>query len=377
MTVRATRVRRLRIRRAISRTLLASAVLAAGLVFLSIRQQGITLVVDGRPVAVPSMRGSVGQLLQQHGIAVDRSDQVVPSPSTTLADGMTVTVDRTAAESGTTGSGVGIWVVEGAGRPATLGVAAELAGGSSSGGASVGRSPASAVSVVVKGKEHDVLTNAPTVGELLSAMGIKPDGDDRVLPPPSTPLRSRDRVRFAGIRRVTRTVERPVPFMTSTTVSEELGPGEARIVLPGEKGTALETHRMRIVNGEVVGRRLLDREVIAEAVTQEREVGPAVLPDPTGSGGSGSNAGGMGHAGTQSGTASWYDPPWSGLTAAHPWLPFGTIVTATNLDNGRSVTVRINDRGPYADGRIIDLSPEAFRTIAPLSRGVADVGLSW
>ena len=93
MTVRATRVRRLRIRRAIGRTLLIAAICAAGMVYVSIRRQGITLVVDGRPRAVPSMDGSVGQLLVVHGIAVDSSDEIVPEPSTALADGMTVTVD--------------------------------------------------------------------------------------------------------------------------------------------------------------------------------------------------------------------------------------------------------------------------------------------
>jgi hypothetical protein len=168
-----------------------------------------------------------------------------------------------------------------------------------------------------------------------------------------------------------------VPFEVSTTVSKDLSPGQARIVVPGQRGTTLETYRMRIVNGAVVGRTLLDRRVTAPPATQEREVGPAVLPDADQATSEGSNAGGMGHSGTETGSASWYDPPWSGLTAAHPWLPFGTIVTVTNLDNGRSVTVRINDRGPYADGRIIDLAPEAFRIIAPLSRGVANVRLSW
>ncbi|MGC1874535.1 MAG: septal ring lytic transglycosylase RlpA family protein [Pseudolabrys sp.] len=49
----------------------------------------------------------------------------------------------------------------------------------------------------------------------------------------------------------------------------------------------------------------------------------------------------------------------SGLTAAHRTLPFGTHVRVTNKSNGRSVVVRINDRGPFVRGRIIDLSPAA------------------
>lgn len=58
------------------------------------------------------------------------------------------------------------------------------------------------------------------------------------------------------------------------------------------------------------------------------------------------------------------------MTAAHKTLPFGTEVIVTNLSNGKSVTVRINDRGPYVKGRIIDLTRAAFSQIADLDKGV-------
>jgi rare lipoprotein A len=61
------------------------------------------------------------------------------------------------------------------------------------------------------------------------------------------------------------------------------------------------------------------------------------------------------------------------LTAAHRSLPFGSKVRVTNLNNQRSVVVRINDRGPYARGRIIDLSRAAAERLGMLSRGVAPV----
>lgn len=60
----------------------------------------------------------------------------------------------------------------------------------------------------------------------------------------------------------------------------------------------------------------------------------------------------------------------SELTAAHLTLPFGTIVKVTNLANGESVTVRINDRGPFVTGRVIDLSKSAFQQIAHLGSGI-------
>ncbi len=66
-----------------------------------------------------------------------------------------------------------------------------------------------------------------------------------------------------------------------------------------------------------------------------------------------------------------------GLMAAHKTLPFGTLVKVTNVDNGKSVTVTIRDRGPYVDGRIIDLSDTAFKEIAPIGRGVVNVRIEW
>lgn len=87
-----------------------------------------------------------------------------------------------------------------------------------------------------------------------------------------------------------------------------------------------------------------------------------------------------------SGLASWYGPGFHGrrsangevynqnaLTAAHRSLPFGTRVRVTNKRTGRSVVVRINDRGPYSGGRIIDLSAAAARILGVINTGVAPV----
>lgn len=89
---------------------------------------------------------------------------------------------------------------------------------------------------------------------------------------------------------------------------------------------------------------------------------------------------------TESGVASWYGIPYHGRraasgevfdmnapTAAHRKLPFQTWVEVTNLSNGRSTEVRINDRGPFARGRIIDLSQAAARDIDMLRPGTARV----
>lgn len=62
-----------------------------------------------------------------------------------------------------------------------------------------------------------------------------------------------------------------------------------------------------------------------------------------------------------------------GRTVAHRWLPFGTRLRVTNQRTGKSVVVRVNDRGPYVGGRDLDLSYGAFSTIASPSQGVASV----
>jgi rare lipoprotein A len=90
----------------------------------------------------------------------------------------------------------------------------------------------------------------------------------------------------------------------------------------------------------------------------------------------------------QVGTASWYGeffegkPTASGepydmydFTAAHPTLPLGTFVRVTNLRNRKSVIVRVNDRGPVVDGRIIDLSYNAARALGMKARGIQRVRL--
>jgi rare lipoprotein A len=88
----------------------------------------------------------------------------------------------------------------------------------------------------------------------------------------------------------------------------------------------------------------------------------------------------------QTGTASWYGPEFHGkstsskeiydmhdLTAAHNTLPLGTYVMVTNLANGRSVTVRINDRGPFVKDRVIDLSYAAAKALDMIGPGTAQV----
>ena len=93
---------------------------------------------------------------------------------------------------------------------------------------------------------------------------------------------------------------------------------------------------------------------------------------------------------TETGLASWYGPKFHGkltasgevfnqehFTAAHPTLPWGSRVKVINLDNEKSVDVRINDRGPFKQGRIIDVSRAAARALGMVRQGIATVRIEW
>lgn len=105
-----------------------------------------------------------------------------------------------------------------------------------------------------------------------------------------------------------------------------------------------------------------------------RKTRPAAIPAPPGY--------------TEEGNASWYGEPFNGrrasngevydmnkMTAAHRTLPFDTLVRVTNLNNGKSATVRITDRGPFVENRVIDLSLAAAREIESVGPGVVPVRL--
>ena len=90
----------------------------------------------------------------------------------------------------------------------------------------------------------------------------------------------------------------------------------------------------------------------------------------------------------ETGIASWYGPGFdgnltangeiydmNGISAAHKTLPFGTVVRVVDLETGRSIAVRINDRGPFVEGRIIDLSKGAAEKLGMIERGIISVGL--
>jgi rare lipoprotein A len=156
---------------------------------------------------------------------------------------------------------------------------------------------------------------------------------------------------------------------------EELVNINSQIILPDTTNN-LEVDALQATNRL---RRLLGNAAPLSEVAGKPKPKPKLIANNTGN----KNAR---RARGRRGMASWYGPGFHGrktasgerfnqnaLTAAHRSLPFGTKVRVTNVNNGRSVIVRINDRGPFHGNRIIDLSKGAARAIGVMSSGVAPV----
>lgn len=126
---------------------------------------------------------------------------------------------------------------------------------------------------------------------------------------------------------------------------------------------AQETARPALVDGKVAA---AESASAAEPINEKSETGRHI--------GSGeASYYGRRFAGRPTASGETFDP--SELTAAHKTLPFGSRVRVTNTGNGRSVVVRVNDRGPYVHGRLIDVSRRAAEVLGMISRGTANVRL--
>lgn len=211
------------------------------------------------------------------------------------------------------------------------------------------------LTVAVDGKKTTIKTTRLTTLEILEEQGVVLDEDDIIEP-------ARGNVPGAGtVIQVTRVEVREeskdtdIAFTTTTNEDSKLSWRIKKVTQKGEKGVKRTTYRVSYHDGKEVKRKVLKTEVVREPVTEVVTQGTDVK---------------LGKKHT--GLASWY--AWTGtMAAANPWLPKGSYVKVTNVDNGKSVIVVINDRGPFVPGRIIDLDKVAFAKIASPGAGVINV----
>jgi uncharacterized protein YabE (DUF348 family) len=206
------------------------------------------------------------------------------------------------------------------------------------------------------GKSTVVMSDGLSVEDVLVEHGIITEGQDVTLPARTEQALG---VRSIDVQRVTtstRTEERDVPFSVEKRNDSSLTKGKTKTIREGKAGRETVTYTQTLHDGNVASESITSTSLIQAPVTKIIAVGTKPKE-------------------TQSGKASFYSAP--GGTCAHKTLPKGTIVTVTNTNNGKSVTCKVADRGPYIAGRVVDLSKDTFAAIAPLSSGVVPVRLSW
>jgi hypothetical protein len=211
------------------------------------------------------------------------------------------------------------------------------------------------IRIAADGEEQSVATTVRTVGEVLDEAGIELREDDIVEPSPTALLDRETDVSVIRVEIREETVEKPIPFETVEKQDDDMGWRERVVKQAGENGTREYRYRVSYHDGEEVARKLLGSEVTKEPTDEIVVQGTYVKT-------------GKSHAGA----ASWYAHTGT-MAAANPWLPMGSYVRVTNRANGKSVIVKINDRGPFVPGRIIDLDKVAFQEIASIGAGVIDV----
>lgn len=211
------------------------------------------------------------------------------------------------------------------------------------------------VSVKADGEEKKFFTRALSLGQALTENGVILNEDDIVKPSRETLVTPGVSVSIVRVLIEEVTEEKSVAFKKEAHEDDKLSFRKTTVTQKGEKGIDRLTYRVSSHDGNVVNRKLLKTERVKEPVTEITTQGTYVKL-------------GKSHKGA----ASWY--AWTGtMAAANPWLPKGSYVKVTNVDNGKSVIVVINDRGPFAPGRIIDLDKVAFEKIASLGAGVVNV----
>lgn len=211
------------------------------------------------------------------------------------------------------------------------------------------------VSVRADGTEQVYAVRSTSVGDVLQEVGLAIDEDDIVKPGREAFAYRNMVVTITRVQIEEQVVEKSVAFEKKIQEDSGLSWRKAIVTQKGEKGLDRLVYRVSMHDGKEVHRTLVRTERVKDPVSEMITQGTE-----------------MKFGKSHTGAASWY--AWTGtMAAANPWLPKGSYVRVTNLENGKSVVVVINDRGPFVPGRIIDLDKVAFAKIASVGAGVINV----
>ncbi len=212
------------------------------------------------------------------------------------------------------------------------------------------------ITITENGKTFETYTTSRSVEQVVwEQKSIKLEDDDITKPARNMTVADGMKITVIHVLLKEETVEKPINYKTVTNEDDSLSWRIKKVTQKGEKGINEIKYKVVYYDGKEISRKMLSQDVTKKPVEEVVTQGTYVK---------------VGKAHT--GQASWY--AYTGtMSAANPWLPMGSYVKVTNKDNGKSVIVKINDRGPFGPGRIIDLDKVAFAKIADLGQGVANI----
>lgn len=211
------------------------------------------------------------------------------------------------------------------------------------------------ISVDDAGKIIIYHTWATQVKDFLKEKNIVLGDKDQVNPDPSTWLRPDLKVAITRVAETEIKETESIAYKTINKNDPNMDKGQTRVEQAGKNGSKVKTYLVRRENGIEVSRKLINEEITEQPQEKIVYLGTRVVV--------------LGQ-----GNATWYDLI-SGMTAAHNTLPRYSYVRVTAVNSGRSIVVKIVDRGIQGDV-IIDLSADAFEQLAPLGAGVISVVLT-
>jgi len=214
---------------------------------------------------------------------------------------------------------------------------------------------ASKIRIEADGKTIEAYTLQKSIGKVLAENDLTLGRLDKTTPEKNTPISDNLFITVTRINIEEVVIPEDIDFKTITKLDAKMGWQEKKTEQKGEDGTMEVKYRITYRNGKEVSRVVLEKSKTKDPTPEIITQGTYVkLGDK------------------HTGLGTWYAFQ-GGMYAASPWLPIGSFAKVTNAANGKSVIVKINDRGPFGKNRIIDLDKIAFQKIASLGTGVINL----
>lgn len=212
------------------------------------------------------------------------------------------------------------------------------------------------VKVLADGAVTELKTQARTVGEVLKEAAVTLDDDDKVSPLPSDQVASGMDINVTRVNSDELVISEDIDYQELYEEDDSMWEGEEAVVTAGEYGVIEKKYEIIYEDGEEADRLLLSEDIVKEPRDRIIAVGTKIKPVVA------DNA--------RDGLATYYYGP---TIAASTTYPIGTTVKVTNLANGESIIVTIDDTGAFSESILIDLRDDYFSQIASLSAGVISV----